>query len=143
MTEKNYFGFQFAKIGIAALSDNKTDFTYQGKVIQGWDVVISFLHSGCESVGQSTYLIFVNDQLKYAGEYSGTFQERWLLPRNGLWYLQHSENDNRIQDVAVHFLNTTDGARRFHRRYPNQPIFIRETLFHRWQRPFCFFPKLP
>lgn len=99
MDIKEYFGFQFTKIGFAVLSDIKTDVKYRGEMIKDWDVVIEFLYPGCELAGQSTYLVFVDDQLKYAGEYSGTFQERWILPRNGVWYIAHSDNDFRIQDL--------------------------------------------
>ncbi|EMI47365.1 hypothetical protein [Rhodopirellula sp. SWK7] len=99
MPSKNYFGFDFAKIAVAAITDLKTDIKYNGELVQGWDVVLDFQIPGCENACQSTYLVFVDDILKYAGEYSGTFQERWLLPRNGLFYVWHSENDFRMQRI--------------------------------------------
>jgi hypothetical protein len=99
MQTRKFFGFEFSKIAIAAITNIKTDIKYDGKLVQNWDVVVDFLYPDCEKASQSTYLIFVNDVLKYAGEYSGTFQERWLLRRSGLWYLWHSENDFRIQDI--------------------------------------------
>ena len=99
MINKKYFGFKFTKIAFAAITDAKTNITYKKRLLQDWDVVVNFLYPDCEKASQSTYLIFVNDILKYVGEYSGTFQKRWLLRRNGLWYLAHSENDFRIQDL--------------------------------------------
>ncbi|MGV3483706.1 MAG: hypothetical protein ACO1RT_04740 [Planctomycetaceae bacterium] len=97
MDLKTYFGFQFVKIGIARLSEVSTDIRYCGQMVRNWDVVLEFLYPGCENTSQSTYLVFANDELKYAGIYSGVLHERWLLARNGLWYIWHSENDFRIQ----------------------------------------------
>lgn len=99
MDYREYYGFHFAKIGIAALTEVKTNLWYDGKLIEGWDVAVNFLYPDCECIGSTTYLIFADDELMYAGEYSGTFQERWLTPRNGIWYLDHSPNDFRIQDL--------------------------------------------
>jgi hypothetical protein len=99
MDTKTYFGFLFVKIGVARLSEISTDIRYRGQVIKDWDVILELLYPGCELASQSTYLVFSNNELKYVGNYSGVFQERWLLARNGLWYICHSENDFRIQTI--------------------------------------------
>lgn len=99
MDTKTYFGFSFVKIGIAKLSEVSTDIRYCGKVIKDWNVILELLYPGCEQASQSTYLVFANNELKYAGIYTGVLQERWLMARNGLWYIWHSENDFRIQNL--------------------------------------------
>jgi hypothetical protein len=99
MHTRNYFGFEFAKIAVAAITDVKADIKYDGDVLRNWDVVIDFLYSDIEKASQSTYLVIVNDVLKYVGEYSNTFGTRWLKRRSDIWYLWHSENDFRIQQL--------------------------------------------
>jgi hypothetical protein len=99
MHNKNYFGFEFAKIGVVALADVTADIKYRRTLVSNWDVVVNFIYPGCENASQSTYLIFVNEVLKYAGEYTGTFQERWILRRNEQLYLWHSNNDFSIQNL--------------------------------------------
>lgn len=99
MISKSYFGFQFVKIGILKLTEFATDVGYNRRIVKDWDVILEFLYPGCEQTSQSTYLVFAGDEMKYAGIYSGVLQERWLLPRNGLWYVWHSENDFLIQTL--------------------------------------------
>jgi hypothetical protein len=99
MISKQYFGFEFIKVAVAAITDIKADFKYDKKVLRNWDVVLEFLYPDCEKASQSAYLVFADDFLKYAGEYSESFQKRFLRKRNGLWYLWHSANDFRVQEI--------------------------------------------
>lgn len=123
MDKRALFGFEFVKIGIILQTETKTDVRYREQTALDWDIVVEFIYPGCEKASQSTYLMFVDDELKYAGQYSGVFSDRWLLHRNGLWYLDHSKIDFRVQKLlksdnppevsiwlAMHpYLTATDG----------------------------------
>jgi len=99
MDKKTFFGFHFVKVAKISLTETKTDVRYGEQTAFDWDVVVEFIYPGCEQASQSTYLVFVDDELKYAGQYSGVFSDRWLLRRNGLWYLDHSKMDYHIQTL--------------------------------------------
>ena len=73
---KAYFGFKFAKVAVAALTTTTTDIKYNGEVTKDWDLVLEFIYPDGEFADQSTYLVFVDDQLKYVGQYSGIFADR-------------------------------------------------------------------
>ena len=96
---KAYFGFKFAKVAVADLTTTTTDIKYNGEVTKDWDLVLEFIYPDGEFADQSTYLVFVDDQLKYVGQYSGIFADRWLLKRNGVFYIDHSKNDYEIQKL--------------------------------------------
>ena len=77
MQTKTYYGFQFVKIGVAKLSDQPHVYTEKGERRQV-DSKLELLRPEFAEAEQSTYLVFVGEELKYVGQYTSTFESRWL-----------------------------------------------------------------
>jgi hypothetical protein len=91
----NLAGFDFIKIGTAERCGTGVKVKQRKKEYQ-WHLALNLIHDDFADAEQSTYLVYVEDELVYVGEYTSSFAERWLKQRKYFW---HSENvDDKVND---------------------------------------------
>lgn len=89
----NLAGFDFIKIGTAERCDTGVKVKQRGSEYQ-WHLALNLIHDDFADAEQSTYLVYVENDLVYVGEYTSSFAERWLKQRKYFW---HSENvDDKV-----------------------------------------------
>jgi hypothetical protein len=95
---KNIEDYEFIKIGQAKLSD----MPIVAKGTSGdYRLIINLIDEKFLHAEQSAYLVYVEDELIYAGYYSGSFQDRWLRKQNGQYYCWHSDKlDDEINALV-------------------------------------------
>jgi len=90
-------GFDFIKVGKAIHCDKGIQTTYKGKPLH-WHLALDLIHEDFADAEQSTYLVYVDNELVYVGEYSSSFEKRWLKRRRDFW---HSDNiDNKVKKLV-------------------------------------------
>lgn len=104
---KSLLGFEFVKLGHAYLCEEPLKpkgkkagepLMYQGKQLD-WRVALKLEDERFLRVGESAYLVTLNDELVYVGEYSKTFESRWL--RDGRYIWHGDKVDNLIKKALL------------------------------------------
>ena len=91
-------GYDFIKMA-SFYNDKPIEATFNGKKLDNYTLAIHFINDEFLKAEQSTYLVFENDELIYAGYYSTSFEDRWIKKQSGIYYCWHSENiDNYIKN---------------------------------------------
>lgn len=95
---KNIEDYEFIKIGQAKLSERPI----KAKGTSGdYRLIINLIDEKFLHAEQSAYLVYVEDELIYAGYYSGSFQDRWLRKQKGQYYCWHSDKlDDEINALV-------------------------------------------
>ncbi len=75
--QKKYAGFDFIEVGHFYESNDSHDVRWNGKNIS-INLCIKLIDPSICKIGESAYLILVEDDVMYAGEYSYNFEDRWL-----------------------------------------------------------------
>jgi hypothetical protein len=83
-------GFKFIEVGIFYVSDEPLEAKYNGKNTLA-SVCIKLRHDTFKKVGESAYILFVDEDLVYVGEYSYNLEDRWLKKGKYVWH--HKDND--------------------------------------------------
>ena len=94
LESKTVQGYEFINIAEAYICTTGLDVTHEGRKFK-WHIALDIDEKWLQAE-QSTYLIYENEKLVYAGYYSDTFQKRWRLKRKK--YIWHSDNiDDNIK----------------------------------------------
>lgn len=93
---KTISGFKFVKIGEFYKCDEPYQVKFEGKEIS-IDLSIKLISDMFKQSDESAYLIFVNDNLVYVGEYSYNFEDRWLRKSKYVWH----NTDDRIEEQLL------------------------------------------
>ena len=86
--ELNYrevMGFKFVKVGEFYLSDKPYPVTFNGKA-DCIKVCIEFVDDLFMKSDESAYLVYVDDELHYVGDFSYNLEDRWLRRHNYVWH---------------------------------------------------------
>ncbi|MEA2018035.1 MAG: hypothetical protein U9N59_06270 [Campylobacterota bacterium] len=101
--KKDICGFDFVKIGEAYLAQEPL----QAKGISNnYKLALKLIDNKLLKAEQSTYLVYEDDKLIYAGYYSGSFKKRWLREQNNTFYFWHSDNIDNYCNKALIEQNT-------------------------------------
>lgn len=74
---KNVIGFEFVEVGEFYINEKPLNVTYDGKP----DIVsvsLKLVNDEIKKVGESAYLVYVDDELAYVGEYLYNLENRWI-----------------------------------------------------------------
>ncbi len=84
-----FCNYKFIKVGRFSISDKPLNVTYNGKQ-DSVSVELKLDHDEYRDIGESVYLVLVNDAVKYVGEYSKSLSNRWIKRRkdNYIWHHQ-------------------------------------------------------
>lgn len=85
---KNMYGYDFVKVGTFKLGEVR-EVTYRGKRVE-IRVVLDLVHPDFKKADESVYILCVNDEPYYVGEYSYNLADRWL---RGSGYIWHHKDD--------------------------------------------------
>ncbi len=95
-------GFDFVKIGTAEICEQGVIVKQRGGEYL-WNLSLNLINDDFADAEQSAYVVYVESELVYAGQYSKSFADRWLKQRKYFW---HSENVD--DNVHEHVKNGKD-----------------------------------
>lgn len=106
-----YSGFKFVEIGEFFLSDAPLDVTYRGQ--QDRITIELRLHKDeYKYASENVYIVSMNGEAVYVGEYSGTLAKRWLRRGKYIWHNKDVNVADAIRagkDVRLHLLKDPFG----------------------------------
>ena len=82
---KEVLGFKFVKVGEFYLTDKPYPVTFDGKQ-DSIKVCIKLVDELFLNSDESAYLVYVEDEIFYVGEFSYSLKDRWLRRENYVWH---------------------------------------------------------
>ncbi|MEY8241892.1 MAG: hypothetical protein RPT25_16210 [Cycloclasticus sp.] len=82
---KSVAGFDFIKTGTFYRASSSITRKYKGKD-EALYLSLKLIDEDIKRVGESAYLLLVDDELVYVGEYSRNLANRWLVKGNYVWH---------------------------------------------------------
>ena len=135
----NVAGFDFIKLGHAYLCERALlpkgknagkPLIYNKKELD-WRVALKFDDERFRQVGESAYLVTLNGDVVYVGEYSNTFESRWLRDGQYIWHGDTVDNEIKkalTNDEVIELWITVSP---FINLGPNEQINVSKAIEHK------------
>ncbi len=92
------YGFDFVKIG--EFYENKEPLITRNK--KPYNLCINLIDDGFAKLGESAYVVLVEDEIRYVGEYVYNFKDRWLRQEIYSWHhIDHNIPSVLEEDKSV------------------------------------------
>lgn len=99
LDRKKVCGYSFIKIGNFYKSNKSIEAKFDGKQLENYNLAVKLIDDKFLNAEQSTYLIYKENELVYAGYYSHTLYDRWFRKQNNILYVWHGiEDKEKLKD---------------------------------------------
>ncbi len=99
LDRKKVCGYSFIKIGNFYKSNKPIEAKFDGKQLDNYNLAVKLIDDKFLNAEQSTYLIYKENELVYAGYYSNTLYDRWFRKQNDILYVWHGiEDKEKLKD---------------------------------------------
>ena len=102
--EKIVCEYDFIKIGNFYKAKQSIKAIFEGKPLENYSLAVKLIDDRFLNAEQSTYLIYKENELVYAGYYSNTLYDRWFRKQNDILYVWHGiEDKDKLKDELKNY----------------------------------------